>query len=525
MKIVTTIMYGLLLLAVLVGVGMFLLPGSGLMGDAEIKIVQSGSMEPSIRTGSIVLIAPQPSYGVGDVITFTSTDSDVPTTHRIMEVKVDDAGATWFLTKGDANENFDTAPVAATDVLGAVRFSVPYLGFLFDFARTPLGFALLIGIPAFLIIIDEVEKIWREVRRRRKHSDDDNETPTAATDTTAPAATAPSVISGHSLRELRLVDMRRSLPTPLMIIPSVTPVGSAPAVSLCHPFFRPLITPLLSVLVTVAVGAFAVIITTTSSTTAYFTDREAALGNALAAIAVGFSVESSEDRLTLDPATSATLTHTITPHTNSAPLTHRLVAQMATGTLALCDTLTLTSTNPLLPYDGQLLELDVTTNLPSTLDLTIGASAAAPANEQCTVAFTYTAWPDGGYTLTNAFSDTETILLTVQTHAAASEAAGIPPPTMRDLESDDSDLMPPDVATSSSSTTDTSSEDETTTPPTDEGDGVDDMAPDAITPTETIPEPPDPPTGTSDDASTLPEPTDDENDAAVPTDSAEAIAP
>ena len=52
-------------------------------GNVELKIVQSGSMEPAILTGSIVVIKPSSAYEVGEVITFGSdTKTQVPTTHR-----------------------------------------------------------------------------------------------------------------------------------------------------------------------------------------------------------------------------------------------------------------------------------------------------------------------------------------------------------------------------------------------------------------------------------------------------------
>jgi hypothetical protein len=40
---------------------------------------------------------------------------------------------------------------------------VPYLGYILDFAKKPIGFVLLVGVPAGLIIIDEIIKIFHEV--------------------------------------------------------------------------------------------------------------------------------------------------------------------------------------------------------------------------------------------------------------------------------------------------------------------------------------------------------------------------
>ncbi len=160
--IFNTIFVGLMLLVAL----LFLVPLLPIEQNLQLRIVESGSMEPSIMTGSLVVILPASSYGLNDVITFESKTADVPTTHRIVDT-YEENGRTWFITKGDANEEADTNAVAPESVIGKVMFSAPYAGFILDFARQPIGFALLIVLPAIMIVLGEIEKIWFEVRRRR----------------------------------------------------------------------------------------------------------------------------------------------------------------------------------------------------------------------------------------------------------------------------------------------------------------------------------------------------------------------
>lgn len=171
MKILGNIIYGFFILLLVGIVGIFLASRMEFSGGVEIKIVKSGSMEPAIHTGSIVLIKPSLSYSVGDVITFgADSHSEIPTTHRISSVR-NAAGSTFYATKGDANEEVDSAETHASKVIGKVLFTVPYAGFILDFARQPIGFGLLIGIPAALIILEAFLTIIREVRaisRRRK---------------------------------------------------------------------------------------------------------------------------------------------------------------------------------------------------------------------------------------------------------------------------------------------------------------------------------------------------------------------
>ena len=93
--------------------------------------------------------------------------TEVPVTHRIVEIKVIE-GKYHYLTKGDANDNNDPKEVSETDVVGKVLFDVPFIGYIVDGARKPLGFALLIIIPGAFIIYDESKKIWREIQQSKK---------------------------------------------------------------------------------------------------------------------------------------------------------------------------------------------------------------------------------------------------------------------------------------------------------------------------------------------------------------------
>jgi signal peptidase len=137
-------------------------------GNIKLLSVLSGSMEPAIHTGSVVIIKPAFSYKVGDVITFgQNTKTEVPTTHRIAEMKVVEGNAV-YKTKGDANNAEDTKEVLVKDVIGKVYFSIPYLGFIIDFVKKPIGLMIVIVVPAVVVIYDEIQKIVREIVEMRK---------------------------------------------------------------------------------------------------------------------------------------------------------------------------------------------------------------------------------------------------------------------------------------------------------------------------------------------------------------------
>jgi signal peptidase len=167
MKIVLNTMYGLAITA-MAGVGLLFVATLFPVLGVEVKVVKSGSMEPAIPVGGLVIIHPAASYGVGDVITFgADTKTQIPTTHRIAAVQGQGASQ-MFQTKGDANNAVDPTPVNLAEVHGKVLISIPYLGYVLAFARTPFGFGLLVGLPALMIVVEEGYSIVREVMRLRR---------------------------------------------------------------------------------------------------------------------------------------------------------------------------------------------------------------------------------------------------------------------------------------------------------------------------------------------------------------------
>ena len=155
---------GMVLVALLLASSFLPIPG-----NFKIKVVKSGSMEPAIKTGSIVAIVPESTYKVGDVITFgADTKTQIPTTHRI--VNISGGPNPVYTTKGDANDAADQADTHLSDIHGRVIFTVPLLGYVLDFARRPVGFFLLVGVPALAIILEEIANIVREVRVMKKRS-------------------------------------------------------------------------------------------------------------------------------------------------------------------------------------------------------------------------------------------------------------------------------------------------------------------------------------------------------------------
>lgn len=107
------------------------------------RIVLSGSMEPTLSKGSLSFIDIHESVDKmeeGDIIAFR-LQSGQEVTHRIT---VKHQG--YFITKGDANEIEDYAPVSYEQVIGKTAFWIPKVGNIILFFKTRRGIQVLLGV-------------------------------------------------------------------------------------------------------------------------------------------------------------------------------------------------------------------------------------------------------------------------------------------------------------------------------------------------------------------------------------------
>jgi signal peptidase I len=130
---------------------------------AKSLTVMSGSMEPTIGTGDVV-VARQTSpmdVRVGDIVTFRDPlNHDRLITHRVreMHVKGDDV---VFTTRGDANTGEEHWAVPKTGTIGRVAYHVPRLGYFMVWFHSTFGLLLLIVLPTLLLGISELWRLWR----------------------------------------------------------------------------------------------------------------------------------------------------------------------------------------------------------------------------------------------------------------------------------------------------------------------------------------------------------------------------
>ncbi|MDD2372354.1 MAG: signal peptidase I [Syntrophomonadaceae bacterium] len=131
-------------------------------------IVLSGSMEPTILTGDIVLTKETNADSImkGDIITFRA-DKNTVVTHRVTEV-VTENGTRSFLTKGDANTGADASSVKAETLEGKYLGRVGGVGRFAMFLQTPMGMLLFVVTPLCLFIVYDITS--RSRRNKKKGS-------------------------------------------------------------------------------------------------------------------------------------------------------------------------------------------------------------------------------------------------------------------------------------------------------------------------------------------------------------------
>jgi signal peptidase len=140
------------------------------IGATESYVVMSGSMEPAIQTGDVIFVYDRDPSTIeeGDVITYNLDGQRTEvTTHRVVDIVENEEGQRVFVTKGDANEEPDPYRVPPDAVIGVmptdgIPARVPFLGHALLFAQSKFGIALLVFVPAGLLVVTELWDLYKE---------------------------------------------------------------------------------------------------------------------------------------------------------------------------------------------------------------------------------------------------------------------------------------------------------------------------------------------------------------------------
>lgn len=135
--ITTAVLYIMVIFAVLVY-------GVKLLGVTPFCVL-SRSMEPVYKKGSLIYVKKIDAQDVKekDPITFYFKDGKTVATHRVVRI---DTEKQQFYTKGDANNTEDVEPVSFNNLIGKPIFTIPYLGYISSYFKTPPGSYILITV-------------------------------------------------------------------------------------------------------------------------------------------------------------------------------------------------------------------------------------------------------------------------------------------------------------------------------------------------------------------------------------------
>lgn len=146
-------------------------------------VVVSGSMEPEIATGSLIIAkeVDAESVKVGDVASFPRADG-VLVTHRVISNdSMDSSDTREIKMKGDANEHEDKDPYYATEALVPV-VSIPVAGTVMAFINNnkfmliaALSFGFGIYLITKMVLAHVREKKTSEVRNNTREDEENDE--------------------------------------------------------------------------------------------------------------------------------------------------------------------------------------------------------------------------------------------------------------------------------------------------------------------------------------------------------------
>jgi signal peptidase len=88
----------------------------GIVVAQHMNVVVSGSMEPVMYRGDIVIVDKNPSsVQVGDIVVYKATWVNEDVIHRVKEIYKTSDGSTYLIMKGDNNQVADPYPVQYPD--------------------------------------------------------------------------------------------------------------------------------------------------------------------------------------------------------------------------------------------------------------------------------------------------------------------------------------------------------------------------------------------------------------------------
>ncbi len=99
-------------------------------------VIVSGSMQPTINVGDIVVVEGDSNITNGDIVAFIEAKNII--VHRIVKTTIEN-GKILYSTKGDANKNIDPWLIEDKNIIGKLKYTIPLIGYPIVFFIAGIG--------------------------------------------------------------------------------------------------------------------------------------------------------------------------------------------------------------------------------------------------------------------------------------------------------------------------------------------------------------------------------------------------
>jgi signal peptidase len=161
-------------------------------GRASYSIVSGHSMNPTYHTGDLVVLVPERTYHVGQIVVYRIPAGEPASGQFVVHRIVGGSNVTGFITKGDNNPSIDIWTPHNIDIQGRAVLLVPQAGWVLRQGRDPLLYAVLGGLYCGRLLWPsrKDKPAGVDLRKAPKHqAEDDPAKGTVAAD----AASAPAI--------------------------------------------------------------------------------------------------------------------------------------------------------------------------------------------------------------------------------------------------------------------------------------------------------------------------------------------
>ncbi len=136
-------------------------------GYSVLEVI-SGSMEPTIKIGDLIVIDTNvKKYKVNDIVTFYDVNGSF-VTHRIIDIKDNN----MMITKGDNNNTQDEA-ISMDNIVGRYVKKIPFVGMMLTSFKSPVFLVVILAIGvlySYLISTDENGNLIVDEEPKKKKS-------------------------------------------------------------------------------------------------------------------------------------------------------------------------------------------------------------------------------------------------------------------------------------------------------------------------------------------------------------------